>query len=141
METNDIVMLVLAEHIVEKLSTMCSTLVLLQKPQARIHIANVDTATSDSAGTYESTIRWNQALDDVLIAKGKLLCELTRCSADNLYKRMADIIDTQYRELVAALMVVMMQEELTNYHIKMEPGRITVDLKLSDSAYTAPTIK
>lgn len=141
MDSNDIIMLVLAEHIVDKISALCRTLVLLKKSQACIHIAKVDASTSDSSDTYESTIQWKQTLDDVLIDKRTLLCELTHCSADDLYKRMADIIDTQYRELVAALMVVMMQEELTNYHIKTEPGRITVDLTLIGSAYTGPTIK
>ena len=141
MNSNDIIMLVLAEHIVDKISALCRTLVLLKKPHARIHITNVDAATSNSTDTYESTIRWKQTMDDVLIAKGTLLCELTHCAADDLCKRMADIIDTQYRELVAALMLVMMQEELTNYHIKTEPGRITVNLILIDPAYTGPTIK
>lgn len=141
MDSNDIIMLVLAEHIVEKLSTICRTLVLLKKPRVRIHICNVDTSTSDNTDTYESTILWDQALNKVLITKGKLLCELTHCSTDDLRKRMADIIDMQHRELVAALMVVMMQEGLTNYRIKTEPGRITVDLTLIDSAYSGPSIK
>ena len=141
MDSNDIIMLVLAEHIVDKISALCRTLVLLKKSQARIHIAKVDASTSDSSDTYESTIQWKQALGDVLISKGKLICELTHCSADDLYKRMVDIIDMQYRELVAALMVVMMQEGLTNYRIKTEPGRITVDLTLIDSVYIGPSIK
>jgi hypothetical protein len=134
-------MLVLAEHIVDKISALCRTLVLLKKTHARIHITSVDASTSNSMDIHESTIRWKQAMDDVLIARGTLLCELTHCSSNDLHKRMESIIDTQYRELVAALMVVMMQEDLTNYRIKTEPGRITVDLILIDSVYTGPSIK
>ena len=141
MDSNDIIMLVLAEHIVDKISALCRTLVLLKKTHARIHITNVDASTSNKADIYESTIYWKEAMDDVLITKGTLLGELTHCSAYDLRKRMADIIDMQYRELVAALMVVMMQEDLTNYRIKTESGRITVDLTLIDSVYTGPSIK
>lgn len=141
MDSNDTIMIVLAEHIVDKISALCRTLVLLKKAYARIHIANVDATTSNSTDTYESTIYWKQTVDDMLITKGTLLCELTHYSADDLRKRMVDIIDMQYREFVAALMVLMMQEELTHYRIGTEPGRITVDLTLIDSVYTGPSIK
>lgn len=141
MDTNDIIMLVLAEHIVDKISALCRTLVLLKKTHARIHITNVDAPSSNITDTYESTINWEQEMEHVLIAKRTLLCELTYCSGDDLRKRMLDIIDMQYREFVAALMVVMMQEGLTNYRIKMESGKITVELTLMDSAYTSPSIK
>lgn len=141
MDSNDTIMLVLAEHIVDKISALCRTLALLKKTHARIHICNVDASSSNNTDTYESTIDWKQATDDMLITKGTLLSELTHCSADDLRKRTADIIDMQYREFVAALMVVMMQEGLTNYRIKTEPGKITVELILMDSVYTSPSIK
>lgn len=141
MDSNDTIMIVLAEHIVDKISALCRTLVLLKKAHARIHIANVDATTSNSTDTYESTIYWKPEMDDLLIAKETLLCELIHCSADDLRKRITDIIDMQCREFAAALMVVMMQEGLTNYRIKTEPGRITVDLTLIDSVYTGPSIK
>ena len=141
MDSNDTIMIVLAENIIDKISALCRTLVLLKKAHARIHIANVDATTSNSTDTYESTIYWKQAVDDLLIAKETLLCELTHCSADDLRKRITDIIDTQCREFAAALMVVMMQEDFTHYRIKTEPGKITVDLTFIDSAYSGPSIK
>ena len=141
MDSNDIIMIVLAEHIVDKISALCRTLVLLKKAYARIYIANVDATTSNSTDTYESTIYWKQTVDDMLITKGTLLCELTHYSADDLCKRITDIIDTQCRELAAALMVMMMQEDFTHYRIKTEPGKITVELTLIDSVYTDPSIK
>lgn len=141
MDTNDIIMLVLAEHIVDKIAALCRTLVLLKKTRARIHITNVDASSSNITDTYESTINWEWEMEHVLITKRTLLCKLTHCSGDDLRKRMTDIIDIQYREFVAALMVAMMQEGLTNYRIKTEPGRITVNLTLIDSAYTGPSIK
>ena len=79
MDSNDIIMIVLAEHIVDKISALCRTLVLLKKAYARIYIANVDATTSNSTDTYESTIYWKQTVDDMLITKGTLLCELTHC--------------------------------------------------------------
>ena len=141
MDSNDIIMLILAEYIVDKISALCRTLVLLKKTHARIHITNVDALSRNNTGVYESTIDWKQATDDVLIVKGTLLGELTHCTTDDLRKRMAGIIDMQCREFVAALMVVMMQDGLTNYRIETEPGRITVELILMDSVYTGPSIK
>ena len=141
MDTNDVIMLVLAEHIVEKLTSTCRTLVLLKRSFARIHIANTDVPVCESVVAYESTIRWDQILDDVLASKKKLMCELTHCTVDNLRNKMTDILETQYRELVAAIMVVMMQKEITDYHIKMETGNITIDFKLLPVAYNPPTMK
>ena len=50
MDSNDIIMLVLAEHIVDKISSLCRTLVLLRKTHVRIHITNVDAYTSRRGG-------------------------------------------------------------------------------------------
>ena len=52
MDSNDIIMLVLAEHIVDKISALCRTLVLLKKTRARIDITDVDASTSNKADIY-----------------------------------------------------------------------------------------
>ena len=56
MDSNDIIMLILAEHIVDQISALCKTLALLKKKYTRIHITNVDASTSNDADIYESTI-------------------------------------------------------------------------------------
>ena len=127
-------MLVLAEHIVGKITVMCRTLILLKRPYARIHISNTDVSTCNGIATYEETIQWEQVVEEVLSAKGKRLSGLTHSTTADLVSSMTGILETQYRELVAGLMVVMMHEDITDYHIKMESGKITIDLKLLSAA-------